>query len=115
MNRRRVLEPAVSRLRNPPEDGGVRSVLSLVGQRGMVPAVLTTIPIRAETKGRERNRLALNRTACNIYEIELAPRSDLKNVDNLLRWRVTRGARRTSRKSSFTTYIRLTAISNVFL
>ncbi|KYN04580.1 hypothetical protein ALC62_04571 [Cyphomyrmex costatus] len=48
-SRRRVLGPAVSRLRNPPEDG-VLGLFSLIGQHGTVPAVLTTISIRAETK-----------------------------------------------------------------
>ncbi|EGI68241.1 hypothetical protein G5I_03337 [Acromyrmex echinatior] len=51
-SRRKVLGPAVSRLRNPPEDG-VLGLFSLIGQHGTVPVVLTTISIRAETK-RER-------------------------------------------------------------
>jgi len=34
-----------------------------------------------EDKGRERNRLALNRMACKICEIELVPRDDLENVE----------------------------------
>ncbi|KYN11545.1 hypothetical protein ALC57_16329 [Trachymyrmex cornetzi] len=48
-SRRRVLRPAVSWLRNPPENG-VLGLFSLIGQHGTVLAVLTTISIRAETK-----------------------------------------------------------------
>lgn len=59
--------------KSPPEDG----VLDLFSLVGTVPAVLTAISIRAETKGESE----IDWPACKIREIELAPRGDLENVE----------------------------------